>query len=125
MKRITPNSVVDAYIATGMYPVFRKWSTRDNKGGCGLIVTLCSLNGSYPKHKSRFDTIVKVLGLELDYARGFTRGFDGRPPLNYSEYFDIGQHDGRAAREAVREYFGIGRRKKALSRSSTPELATV
>ena len=111
MKRITPEDVVDAYIATGMYPVFRKWRTRDGKGGCGLTA-IGGLNGHCVKSGSRYRRFTELLGLDHSYVVGFTRGFDGYDEgcegdkkLTEHDPYALGLADGLSARKAVKAHF--------------------
>jgi hypothetical protein len=113
MKRINPLAVVDAYIATGMYPAFKKWGTRDLSGGCGLSA-LGKSTGCY-KHPcsngSKVEHYATEMGLEFDYVNGFIAGFDSRPLMQtfYSvtdhSAFIQGQRDGWDTRALVKAHF--------------------
>lgn len=125
MKRITPEDVVDAYIATGMYPVFRKWTTRNGQGGCALT-TLGAGQGCSSNVTGKHAYYTKRLGLEYSYTVGFVSGFD-RPrtvdmgPSNNDPY-EIGRYDGRVARLAVKAHFAKAKKEKAL-KATQPQLA--
>lgn len=126
MKRISPKAVVDAYIATGMYPVFRKWGTLDKQGGCALT-TIGTSCGCYKHPCSSGRKIVHYsgkLGCSADYLNGLVRGFDGRCFLGSTfniasiEEFVQGQRDGWDARAAVKAHFAKAKRE------STPKVAS-
>lgn len=131
MKRITPEDVVDAYIATGMYPVFKKWGTLDQKGGCALT-TIGTMQGCY-KHPcsngSKANHYASELGLERLYLSGFVHGFD-RPKLvemgpAENTHYDLGRYDGRAARMAVKAHFAKAKKAAARQAQQVPELELV
>jgi hypothetical protein len=130
MKRITPEDVVDAYIATGLYPAFKRWKTRDGRGGCGLTA-IGGLNGHCVKSGRRYEKFSKLLGLDQGYLYGFTAGFDGSPfcpamdcqTKHYGfdhEKVTMGLEDGLAARAAVKAHFA---KVKADQQAPEPEPA--
>jgi hypothetical protein len=123
MKRITPEDVVDAYIATGLYPVFKKWRTKDGGGGCGLTA-IGNLNGHCVKGGSRIDRYAKLLEMDRGYLYGFAAGFDaiGFNPFNdeqasyfgfSAQHISLGVEDGRAARKAVMAHFAKAKQEAA------------
>lgn len=112
MKRITPEDVVDAYIATGKYPVCRRWSSRDGKGGCALTVVGKSRGLSDKPPRDVAEAFyAESLGLNGWYVAGFADGFDRTKKQRESDYiqdrqnWQAGYDDGKAARAAVTAHF--------------------
>jgi hypothetical protein len=105
MKRITPEDVVDAYIATGRFLIQHTWSTEDG-GACGLGVLFLAAGGRCEDAYSKaiYDKLSEVHGLDPDYCMHFSHGFSlnvGEESSCHSEAF----RDGVAARKAALAHF--------------------
>jgi hypothetical protein len=120
MKRITPEDVVDAYIATGRFLIQHTWITEDG-GACGLGVLFLAAGGRCEEAYSRaiYTKLGDVLGVHADYCMDFSHGFSlnvGEESSCHSEAF----RDGVAARKAALAHFS---KVKADQQAPEPELA--
>lgn len=99
MKRITQDQVVEAYRRTGWRPIQEAFYGRINGQhcGCGLGVMAGEDLGE------DISDYAEALGLDHDYASGFTYGFDGNTLYGApGTPRMLGWQDGRAAWEAVK-----------------------
>jgi hypothetical protein len=113
MKRITPEMVIDAYIATGMYPIFGHFNN-GNGGGCAVEAIACSKNNGRGTLDMGVDQIGPFVGVDYDYLWDFLFGFDGRdgaeigkPEIAHSQAYQ----DGMAARAAVKAHFARAKKQ--------------
>jgi hypothetical protein len=109
MKRITPEMVIDAYIATGTYPEKTCW-TNISGGCCGIGALFLAAGGS--RNVWEADLIYKKIGCEneedRDYLCSFSCAFSsgvGGITTTDSDRKDIGYQDGLAAQLAVTAHF--------------------
>ena len=108
-KRITPDQVVEAYLATGLVPIRDGWTDRigDRRCGCGLTAVATQISeANYDRISNAIMeeyVIADLLDLSPKYVGGFADGFDGgkRDPYE-SEDWQLGYEDGRSAWEAVK-----------------------
>jgi hypothetical protein len=109
MKRITPESVVDAYIATGTFPIREKWATHEG-GCCGLGALYLAAGGEI--EEATAERVYPLIGYTTpedqlyatEFSAGFSAGGHGMRPIARNRE-DIGYLDGRAAYEAVTAHF--------------------
>ncbi|WP_199615506.1 hypothetical protein [Paenibacillus alkalitolerans] len=116
MKRITPEQVVEAYLERGWVPRQEIWADVLPNGkpcGCGIGVLIGNdIHDLFDERwvVGHYGAVAERLGLEKDYAWGFTRGFDGSCTPNPRIHNPLklqGIKDGRTAWEAVeREVLG-------------------
>ncbi len=109
MKRITPEMVIDAYIATGLAPCYGSFFNSKG-GGCALTAVAKSLNSTFDEVHSSGEQWLECLGICGDgYFWGFVDGFDDKP-YGCSDRESLAGHgegyeDGGAARLAVEAHF--------------------
>lgn len=107
MTRITVAQVQEAYARTGFEPCNRIF--REGNKACALTAMLYHW---YPKTadvQPRLGLIIGSLGLNKDYADGFTDGYDNRSynrHVGNNEQFAQGYDDGAAARDAIQPTSG-------------------
>ena len=88
VNRVTPDDVVGAFQATGLWPVRHTWYRHQNTGNCScglgaLLMRVYDERGiprPDPIRDYRFNYETEVcekLGLHPLYVLGFTRGWDG------------------------------------------------
>lgn len=102
MKRITPEDVVDAYIATGMYPCTPGLFYDGIGGACGLSAIVKSIDQAFDLEDAASNRWLQLLGITNQYLWGFIDGFDGN---DSTERCKVGFEDGKAARSAVEAHF--------------------
>jgi hypothetical protein len=106
MKRISANSVVDAYIATGLYQC-RTFFLNGRGGGCGLSAIALMMDSSFHPMTASEPAWRKLLEIDNGYFWGFIGGFDGTPLSAKEEEinFLMGYEDGQAAYAAATAHF--------------------
>ncbi len=114
MKRISPEAVIDAYIATGRVRSPGQYFSRDECGACALGALylanggVVQYHGEGKTHPIGCEQIAKHLGLDFTYALYFSGSFEHGNTLysaKPSELANAGNDDGLAAREAVMAHF--------------------
>jgi hypothetical protein len=123
MKRITPEDVVDAYIATGMYPIHSTWTTPDG-GACGLGVLFLAAGGRCEDAFSPaiFEKLGEVMGVTGDYCLNFSAGFD--PDISGLSRNEA-TLDGFAAYQAAIAHFSKAQKDAAMQVQPAQELELV
>lgn len=97
LDRISPQRVVDAFRAIGFAPDQMNWAEPQWGRCCGLSAVCQYEQGRFP---AGHDSASRLLGLSIQYAMGFTYGYDGYELENEYEYssdFLLGYQDGQAA----------------------------
>lgn len=117
MKRITPEEVVDAYIATGCFVSKGTYHTRDFCGACALGAVFLA---RFPlTNVGDYLHVACKLEYDVHYCKQFSNGFeeDGRPvgsnggqigPIHRES---LGYLDGIAARDSVQAHFAAAKEK--------------
>jgi len=104
MKRVCAYDVVNAYEATGLIPIRKAWSSKDERGGCAIDALArwsTSLSGAAWADEN----------LDPEYTRGFTDAWDADEPAEILDQCDdnksylIGYWDAILCRDAVEKTF--------------------
>jgi hypothetical protein len=112
MRRIAPQEVVDAYIATGCYRTEGVWLTHDGNGACAIGAL--GLAAGLPREALNFKWTNPQyeIGIHEGYMIGFVGGFESDKSWLWSIYVEErllavqGFCDGIRARHAVLMHFG-------------------
>lgn len=84
MNRIRPRDVVAAYEATGLIPIRKSWTSRDDRGGCAF--------DAVARHRTSFSGHEMATQFyEDNYVQGFLDAWDADDPRDL--YEKIGEKD--------------------------------
>lgn len=104
MKRITPEDVVDAFIATGRCRSPGRY-VEGNCGACALGAVAISQGIAVYHRPLEYAHIAKALSLESAYCLDFSAGFESDLCPRPARQDSIGYQDGLAAQRAVTAHF--------------------
>lgn len=104
LPRLTPETVLSAYLATGLLPAYGIFEDVERRAGCGLTVVCVARGLPWP---GPWPTIIsRWLGLDIEYVFGFIWGWDQVESRPESVLRRQGYADGVRCRLAVEREYG-------------------